>query len=243
MLRLKFLFGLLPLFLVAVISCKKDSNNNSTSYQCTTCTKSPEATSANDASTKGIYKGIVVGSSGTIKFDIANNGSTITATMIVDGTTVNLTSNVTWANGQAYVAPFTGTMNGQSVTINFSVGLSGSNPTITSTNIPGHPNAVITVVKETSASLVECFEGTYKTSEPATGTFNILLSRSLGIWGGVAREDGTADSDGVSGTIDASGKMKDDNGVTVGTLSGDQISGSFTDGNNTKVTISGKRTL
>lgn len=242
MLRLKFFSVLLPLLFVAVMSCKKDSNDKS-SYQCTTCTKAPEAIAANDASTKGIYKGVVIGSSGTIKFDIANNGNTITAVMVIDGTTVNLTSNVTWTNGQAYVASFTGTLNGQAVTINFSVGLSGSNPTITSANIPGHPNAVVTVVKETSTSLIECFEGTYKTSKSKTGTFNILLSRSLGLWGGVAREDGSSDVDDVSGTIDAAGTIKDDNGRTMGTLSGDNISGSFTDSNNTKITISGKRTL
>lgn len=243
MLRLKFISVFLPLLLFAAVSCKKSSNNNSSSYQCTTCSKTSDAAAQNDASTKGVYKGIVVGSSGTIKFDIANNGNTITAVMIIDGTTVNLSSNVSWTNGQPYVAPFTGTMNGQPVTINFSVGLSGSNPTITSANIPGHPNAIITVVKEPSTSLVECFEGTYKTTKPESGVFNILLSRSLGLWGGVARQDGTTNSDDVSGTVDANGKMKDDNGVVVGTLSGDIISGTFTDNNNTKVTISGKRTL
>lgn len=229
--------------MVLFVSCKKDSSDNSTSYECTTCNKAPEAVAANDASSKGIYKGVVIGSSGTIKFNIANNSNTISAVMVIDGTTVNLTSTVSWTNGQPYVAPFTGTLNGQAVSITFSVGFNGTAPVVTSSSIPGHPNAVFGLVKETSNALVECFEGTYKTSKSENGTFNILLSRSLGLWGGVARENGSPDTDDVDGTIDSAGKMKESNGTVVGTLSGDQISGSFKDSNNTTITIAGKRTL
>lgn len=223
-------------------SCKK-KDDGQTAYKCTSCVTAPEAKAANDASSKGIYKGIVVGSTGTIKFDIANDASSITATMVIDGQTVTLTSNVTWNAGQSYVAPFTGTLNGQQVTINLSVDFDGSNPVITSSNIPGHPNAVFNLVKETSSALIECFEGTYSTSEPETGTFNILLSRQLGKWGGVARKDGSTDENDVDGIIDSNGNMADSDGNKVGTLSGDQISGQFKDANNTDVTISGKRTL
>jgi hypothetical protein len=240
---------LLSLSLVALssaalfLSCKKDDDQPAASYECTACAKTPEALPANDGSSKGIYKGVVVGSSGTIKFNIANDASSITATMVIDGTTVTLTSNVSWTNGQSYVAPFTGTLNGQTVTINLSVDFDGSNPVITSADIPGHPNAVFTLVKENSTALIECFEGTISTTEPKTGTFNILLSRQLSKWGGVAREDGSPDADDVNGTIESNGTMKDEDGKQIGTLSGDQISGQFQDGNNNTITISGKRTL
>lgn len=223
-------------------SCKKDDDNQQAPYTCTSCATAPEAKAANDGSSKGIYKGVVVGSSGTIKFDIANDASSITATMVIDGTTVTLTSNVTWDNGQSYVAPFTGTLNGQPVTINFSVNFDGSDPVITSADIPGHPNAVFTLVKENSTALIECFEGTYSTTKPESGTFNILLSRQLGKWGGVARENGTTNEDDINGSID-NGTIKDEDGNQIGTLSGDQISGQFQDGSNNTVTISGKRTL
>lgn len=223
-------------------SCKK-SSDSSAPYTCDACSKTPDAKAAYDASSKGIYKGIVVGSSGTLKFDISNDNSTITATMVIDGTTVNLTSAVTWTAGQAYVAPFTGTLNGQTVTINFSVQADGSGVAITSSDIPGHPNATFVISKETSANLVECFEGTYSTTLPETGTFDIMLSRTLGKWGGIARKDGSTDANDANGTISSDGTINDENGNKIGTLSGDRINGTFKDADNNTVTISGKRTL
>ena len=224
--------------IVLFVSCKKN-DKDSTPYECKTCNKTPEAAAANNTSTKGIYKGIIIGSSGTIKFDIANNGNTITAVMIIDGVSVNLTSNVAWTNGQAYIAPFTGTLNGQPVTINFSVGLSGTTPTVTSSNIPGHPNAVMVMVKETSDSLIECFEGTF--SGASQGTLNIILSRTLNKWGGVARKTGSRDKQDFDGVI--TGTTITASGVSA-TLTNDEItSGKWDDGQGGKGTWSAKRTL
>jgi hypothetical protein len=234
--------GLLLVFILSlsvfVSSCGED---DATPFACASCTKTPNALPANDASSKGIYKGILIGSSGTIMFDIANAGSLITAVMVVDGTTVNLTATISWVQGQPFVSDFTGTMNGAAVTINFSVGADGGSPTVNSSNIPGHPNAVLTVVKETSNQLVECFEGTYSTTEPESGTFNIMLSRSAGLWGGIARETGSTTADDVEGTI-SNGKILMD-GNEIGTLSGDAISGTFTTSSGFTATINGQRTL
>ena len=147
--------------IVTVISfsaCKKSDNIPAATYSCTTCKTTPDALAANDASSKGIYKGLVIGSSGTIIFNIANNNTAITAIMVIDGITVNLASTVTWVARQAYVADLTGTLNGSVVTIHFSVGPSGSTPTVTSSTILGHPNVSLNIIKETSAGLVECFE-------------------------------------------------------------------------------------
>ena len=91
------------------------------------------ARAANDASSKGIYKGVVIGSSGTLTINIANGGATITGIMVIDGITVNLTSAVAWVAGQPYVADFTGTMSGSAVVIHFSVGVNGNTPIATST--------------------------------------------------------------------------------------------------------------
>lgn len=237
---------LIPAFAIAAIfsSCKKDDDNGGPStYTCANCVKTPEAKAANDNSSKGIYKGVVIGSSGTIKFDLSNDGSTMTATLVIDGKTATLTSSVAWTGGQSYVAPFTGTLNGQPVTVTFSVDFDGSDPIIVASSIPGHPNTVFSIAKETSTSLVEAFEGTYSTTKPETGTFNILVSRQLGKWGGVARENGTTDRDEIEGTLDAAGKIKDERGREMGTLSGDNITGQFQDSGNQTVTISGKRTL
>ena len=121
---------IIPLFILTgllfVTSCKKSDGPAAPAYTCTTCHTTPDALAANDASSKGIYKGVVIGSSGTIIINIANGGSTITAIMVIDGVTVNLTSNVAWVAGQPYVADFTGTMNGTAVTVHFSVGVNGN---------------------------------------------------------------------------------------------------------------------
>jgi hypothetical protein len=241
---MKKLFSLILLCSV-FLSCSKSDDPATPSYTCSTCKTTPDALVVNNASSKGIYKGVVIGSSGTIVFDIANNGSTITAKMVLDGVTVNLTSAVAWVAGQPYVANFTGTLNGSPVTINFAIGLSGGSPTVTAVNIPGHPNASLTVIKETSTSLVECFEGSYSTTLPETGTFNMIVLRSVGLFGGVSRKTGTNITDDFDGTISNNElTMATGSGNRViGRLNVDQLNGSFVDGNNKTVTVTGRRTL
>jgi hypothetical protein len=224
------------------VSCKKDEAE--APYTCTTCNQTPEAVAANDASSKGIYKGIIIGSSGTIKFDVANTTSnSITATMVIDGTTVTLTSSVTWTAGQLYVAPFTGTLNGQPVSITFSVTATGSSPTITASNIPGHANAIFSISKETSTALVRCFEGTYHTSANEDGTFNILISTLLKGWGGKARKNGATTASDISGSFVNDILYDGPSGNKIATVTGDTFDGSFVDANNTTITVKGKRTL
>ncbi|HTE01877.1 MAG TPA: hypothetical protein VK668_21455 [Mucilaginibacter sp.] len=224
-----------------ITSCKKSSDKKP-DYTCATCKTTPDAVAANDNSSKGIYKGIVVGSTGTIKFDINNAGNTVTATLVIDGVTVNLTSAITWTAGVAYTAPFTGTLNGAAVTINFTVSDTGEGPSVTSSNIPGHAGAVFSLAKESSTALVEAYEGTYTTTKPESGTFNILLSRALARWGAVARKDGSSEASHGNGTI-VNGVLIDTSNKSIGTLSGDGIDGKFTDSNGITITLTGKRTL
>ena len=240
-LSVSFTLGLAMLLLLT-FSCKKSDDKKEESFKCSTCITSPEALAANDASSKGMYKGVVIGSSGTIKFNVQNGGTTITAILVIDGTTATLTSSVSWVNGQPYVAPFTGTLNNQQVSITFSVQPDGSNPIITAANIPGHPNASFALVKETSNALLECFEGTYSTTKPENGTFNIMLSRTLGKLGGISRKDGSNTPTDVKGTI-VNGIIKDERGKEIGTLKEDLVTGSFQDGSGITVTFTGKRTL
>lgn len=235
------------LALLAILSfsaCKK-SDSTAPTYTCTTCKTTPDAIAANDASSKGIYKGVIIGSSGTITINIANNGATITAIMVIDGVTVNLTSAVAWVAGQPYVADFTGTMNGTAVTVRFSVGVNGNTPTATSTTIPGHTTASLHVVKETSTGLVEVFEGTYHSTKPEDGTLCFILSRTLNTWYGFARPNG-ANASGTAGSGTISNNNLIDptqNNNSLGTLNGDNLSGSFIDNNGRTITTTGKRTL
>jgi len=238
-------FLLATVTMLIFTACKKDKAPATPDYTCTTCKTTPDAIAANNSLGKGIYKGVIIGSTGTIMFDIANNGTAITAVMVLDGVTVNLTSSVLWVSGQAYVSPFTGTLNGQAVSITFSVGATGATPTVTSSNIPGHASASFTIIKETSASLVECFEGTYSTTLPETGSFNIILSRSLAIWSGIARKTGTTTtSTSVRGTITNNNLIdSSQNNRIIGTLNNDALNGSFRDNNGITITLTGKRSF
>ena len=230
------------LMTMSFISCSKSDSDPTPAYVCATCNVTPEALAVNDASVMGIYKGIVVGSTGTISINIQNGSNTITATMVLDGTSVLLTSDVTVVNGQSYVAPFTGMYNGSPISITFSVGLGGATPTVVTSDIPGHPTATFEIYKETSTSLIEAFQGTYsKTGE--SGVFNVILSRSLSKWGGVAKENGGTENNEVSGTINASNQLIEENGTTMATINGDVLTGSFLDGEGATITINGTRTL
>ncbi len=220
-------------------SCKKD--NDTTPYTCAACVQTPDALAANDNSSKGIYKGVVIGSTGTIRINIANNGTDISALLVIDGISATLNSTLAWVGGQPYVAPFTGTFNGAAATVTFSVDADGTDATIVSSNIPGHIGAVFAIVKESSSALVEGYNGTYSTTRPETGVFNILISRTAGLWGGISKENGQSSSEDVDGTF-VNGKLFE--GTTqIGTLNGDVITGSFQDSNNSTVTIEGRRVL
>ncbi len=215
---------------VVTMGCKKKEDEKppttTTSYSCATCTTAPEAVAANDASSKGIYKGVIVGSSGTIKFDIGNTDSTIKAIMTIDGVTTTLTAAVKWTAGTAYVSDFTGVLNGNPVSITFAVDPTGGNPTVTAMNIPGHPNASLTISKETSTNLLKCFEGTAKNlTTGKNANFNLLLSVSLKKWSARVKEEGATSSSTVTGIFDNNNLSFDDGKGANGnaTLSGDAI--------------------
>lgn len=230
------------LIITSFISCKKTKEKEDT-YTCTSCSQTPEGKAANDNSSKGIYKGVIIGSSGTIKFDIANtNSNSITATMIIDGTSVTLTSATALVAGQLYVGEFKGSLNGSAVSVTFSVGNSGSGPTILSSNIPGHTNVIFSIAKETSTALVRCFEGSFQTSENKKGTFNIIVSTLLKGWTGKAREEGSRSTDDISGTF-VNNNLIDESGVTIAPINGDEFSGSFKNSKGTTITVKAKRTL
>jgi hypothetical protein len=214
---------------VTAMGCKKkdkDDTTTTTSYSCASCTTTPEAAAANDNTSKGIYKGIIVGSSGTIKFDIGNTDSTLRAYMTIDGVSVTLTATVKWASGTSYVSPFTGTMNGSAVSITFSVDQTGANPTVTAIDIPGHPGATLSISKETSTNLIKCFEGTAKNlTTGKSSTFDLLLSVSLKKWTARVREDGSTGTATVDGSFEGTTLSFDDGKGASGsaTLSGDNI--------------------
>ncbi|MFN8276831.1 MAG: hypothetical protein U0T84_05070 [Chitinophagales bacterium] len=238
--KMKSTTGLMLLLLVFA-GCKK-SETATTPNTCKTCVSKPDALAVNDNSSKGIYKGVIIGSTGTIMFDVLNSGSVIKATMVLDGVTTVLTANVTWTAGQPYISDFTGTLNGSAVSITFSVDPNGANPVVTSSNIPGHPTASFDVYKETSSNLVECFLGSYETKKNGAlteaGTFNLLLSRTAKLYGGSSRATTSSSSSHFGpNAINSANQLLDDTGKILGTLNGDSITGSFVDNNSSTVSV------
>lgn len=237
-------FASLILFsFILTISCAKDEDEEpQKNYTCTTCNRTPQGLPENDNLAKGIYKGIIVGSTGTISFNIMNGTNTIIATMKLDGETANLTSTVNVSNGQPYLAPFKGMYQGNEITVTFEVGASGSTPTVVSSNIPGHPNAVFEIYKETSTSLIEAFEGNY-TEGNTPGTFNVILSTATGMWRAVAKETPTGQLNYPAGTINSNNELIDSGGTKIGNKNGDVVNGTFTNSSGLQVIFSGDRTL
>lgn len=203
--RLLFFPALLAGTLTLVNACSKDEDPTPVipaAYVCTTCADTPIALAANDVSNKGVYKGVVIGSTGTISINIQNGSNDITATMVLDGQSILLTSTVGVVDGQPYIAPFTGTFNGSAISLTFSVGLGGENPTMVTSDIPGHPNAIFDLYKETSTSLIEAFEGSFVEANGKSGTFNAIVSRGLNKWGAITKSDQTGEIDNyISGFV------------------------------------------
>lgn len=233
-------------------ACKKKDETTTTtpptsSYSCTNCITTPEAKPANDNISKGVYKGVIVGSSGTIKFDIMNGSDSIKAYMTLDGVSATLVATVAWVAGASYVSPFVGTFNGQPDTITFQVNPDGSNPTVIASNIPGHPGASLSISKETSTNLVKCFEGTATNATSGkNATFDLMLSTTLKKWTARVREDGSTGSSTVDGTFDGTTLSFNDGKGASGSakLTGDEITGgTWTNSKPENGTWKAKRTL
>lgn len=214
-----------------MLACSEDE----AAYKCKTCVETPDAIAANDNSGKGIYKGLVVGSSGTVKINISNDGSAITATLIFDGQTFNLTTTATYSDG------FEGEFSSGNVSFGFWVNNDGSGFGIYDLVIPGHDGATVQLFKEKSTSLVRVYEGTFRGD--ANGVFNLVTRDDE--WLVVAREDDDEDSSGFFGTLDGGEMtcMQCGEVDIIGKISDDTASGSWEGSEGEKGTWSGKRTL
>ncbi len=195
---------------------------------------STETTAEFDNSNFGLYKGIIAGSSGTIKIEINNGNGEAKATIAIDGGTEELTGPTSLANGQAITnAAFTGATS----SFTFSVDADGKNPVINNIVIEGHDNVAVSVIKETSANVAYCYEGTAIGGNDHTGVLNIV--RNGNTYSGVQKttgpEDnynngltyplkGSIDSDGsFSGVVTVKGKANNPDYIPGDTLSQDII--------------------
>lgn len=239
MYMIKKLSLVVVLFISILTACKEDEPSV---YTCLTCVDTPEANATYDNTGQGIYKGVLVGSTGTVRFDIANDGTSISAVLMIDGAAVTLTANGTYSNG--FTGSFTGSLNGGIVIIPFSVSNTGV-ASIGTPTISGHTGVVIKVIKEKSTQLVEAYEGEFGGND--SGTFNLVLIRNqtgAGEWIAISRSDNTGDHL-YTGEVQANALTGASSDIDiVGEISGDKIKGTWEYTSSTaKGNWIGKRTL
>lgn len=202
-------------FLLFLLSCSKDKEPSNLPIS-----DNPEAKVAYDNNSFGVYKGVIIGSTGIIKLVINNGDNLVRAYITIDEHTKDtLTSTAPFTSGQAITnASFTGRIS----TMTFSVNANGTNPNIVSITIQGHSNVTGLLLKETSTQIVRCYEGTYtghnSGGDTSDGIFNCATIGSSII--GIVRETATGYTDVVNGGI-ANGNITAHGTVSTGaTFSG-----------------------
>ena len=188
---------------LAPLSCKKDDPAP------VALASTPEAEAANDSKSGGVYKGALIGSSGTIKIVLQKGVKEME--IILDGVKKTLTTTglASWTSGDEISAvEFTSgdwkavlsiNTNGTTISLGF--------------DIPGHAALTGVIGKETSTALIKAFEGKYSGTESGTWNFvvqgvNLVgVSRStdglnnLTFYGGLVNNVITIPSPVASGTL------------------------------------------
>lgn len=159
---------LLPAILLPAVlligSCSKKGNNDKEVVV-------PVPNSQYDLSNFGLYRGVFVGSKGTVTVNIMNDNN-VNATFRVDGSEYKFGTTQVIQQNQATTINFAG--GGNSFT--FSAAADGSNPVISNLVFTGHPNAKAVILKSLSNSWADIFECTYKENAPNTGTGVIMVA-------------------------------------------------------------------
>lgn len=164
---------LLLTFCLLFHGCANDNSNTPSTPTPTDeqLSTNPEAKEEYDVSNYGVYKGIFVGSSGTVYVNIYNNGS-ISAKMVTNNVTYNnFTTSETVSEGQPIVGlTFT---NGSS-SFDFNVDADGQNPFLNNMKISGQQKPLAQILKEYSFEHIKCYLGTF--SGDKSGVFNLAIA-------------------------------------------------------------------
>jgi uncharacterized protein YaiE (UPF0345 family) len=224
---------ILALMLIGTVtfSCSSDKDEPEQSQ----LTETPTAVKKFDSSNFGTYKGVFVGSTGTIVINQDEN--TKTAVLIIDGKEYTYTTTETCTIGQ--VTTGLTFKNGES-SFDFNVGASGEVPNISNITIVGHPNASIEIQKEKSDKIVKCYVGISTDedgkSNPNAFNFYIFGENLIGIahndsgtalivTGTVANNAFTGIVEYIKGTVEANIK---------GTINGEKAEGTWVNKDNDK---------
>lgn len=212
------------------LSCSDDTNSNSASATSNErLSNGPEAKEQFDTSNYGIYKGIFVGSSGTIYVNINNKG-TISAKMVINNIAYNnFTTSEKISEGQPIIGlTFT---NGSS-SFDFNVDADGQNPFVNNMKISGHPNSYGQILKEYSFEHIKCYLGTFNGDKK--GIFNMAIASNPDNPSHYAL--GLAETNGETDPIYLDGSVSEntitgtfEGGTYSGTINNNAIKGSWKD--------------
>jgi hypothetical protein len=153
------------LFLIFITGCTKSDSDNTPDNLPKSADTKPQYNNTNF----GFYKGVVIGSTGTIVIRINNGDNIIKAYLSISGTKDTLSTTQSFTAGQAIVnALFTGNLS----SFSFSADADGSNARINNLSITGHPGAEALIVHENSNLQVYCYEGSF--TGDYTGTISFV---------------------------------------------------------------------
>lgn len=215
---------------ILVLSCSGDAAEPATQFS-----SSPDARASEDSKSGGIYKGVIVGSSGTFAVVLQNGIKRIRLTM--DGETRDLTTTAldSWVSGDPLMNILFEAGDWQA---QFTAGSTGNVRSLIFT-IPGHINPEVAILKELSTAQVRTFEGTY--SGTSSGNWNFIV-RGSDLYG-VSRSADGGSSLAFFGLVSGTSiSFQTINGS--GSISGDTVSGTWSDpAHGGSGTWTGKRTM
>ena len=141
----------LSVLLTILFACNKsDTNNNGNNTGLAT---SPETKPQYDHTVFGVYKGVIIGSSGTIIFRINNGDNVVKGYLTIDNQKDTLTTTANITLGQPLVnVLFTGNISSMRVSAN----ADGSNASLSNIQINGHNNVTGFIIHENSTKQVLC---------------------------------------------------------------------------------------
>lgn len=242
--RSNFTKGLLTTLILSlcILACKKKDNTPDDKQPGTDhgFVTAPEAVAAEDNKSGGVYKGVLVGSTGYVKIIMQSGTRSVTVTM--DGVTKNLDMvsfiPENWSSGQAITDAL---FSKDDWKIQFSVDADGNNPKVVAV-IPGHDNIFVTITKEMSVTQVKTFEGTITYQGVSTNSaFNFVTSGELFI--GHGRMPSENETHSMFGSVtNTTIKGKINNADVTGTIDGENASGTIVTPNAT-ANWTAKRTL
>jgi hypothetical protein len=157
---------LIAAFTIAVFACQK---SNTMTTPDTGLATAPETKAQYNNTSFGVYKGVIIGSTGTIVFKINNGDNVLKGYLTIDNTKDTLSTMQTVVAGQAINnINFTGRISSMTLSAN----ADGNNAIVTNVSITGHSNVAVLIIHENSNKQILCYEGTY--SGNRSGTLNCV---------------------------------------------------------------------